>query len=136
MAIEFAVASNIKQVQAMLTQTQREQIPFAAVVAMTRTAQAVRDVQLTEMRRVFDRPTPYTMNSLFVQPATKRRPQAAVGFKEFAGKGTPAWKYLGPRRSRVGRVGTSAWRSCCRPGVCCACMSCPALLPTWTSTAT
>lgn len=70
---------------------------FATVVALTRTAKAVKDAEVAEMARVFDRPTRYTLNALYVRPATMARPEASVGFKDFAGKGTPAWKYLGPQ---------------------------------------
>lgn len=97
MAREFSISSNVRDVARYFSQAQREGIPFAAIVAMTRTAQAVKQVQVSELRRVFDRPTPYTLNALFVSPATKRRPVALVGFKDFSGKGTPAWKYLGPQ---------------------------------------
>jgi hypothetical protein len=46
---------------------------------------------------VFDRPTPYTLNSLYVQPATKQTQTAKVWLKEEGGKrGTPAAAYLSP----------------------------------------
>ncbi|TXL70114.1 hypothetical protein FHP25_35930 [Vineibacter terrae] len=93
----FDIKSNIPNVLKTLTQFQREQVPFATIVAMTRTAQALKEVHITEINRVFDRPTPWTLNGLYVQPATKRRPEAAVYFREFAPKGTPAGKYLRPQ---------------------------------------
>lgn len=43
--------------------------------ALTRTAQDVREAVRQELPRVFDRPTPYTLNSLFVRPATAQRLQ-------------------------------------------------------------
>lgn len=73
---------------------------WAAVkaAAVTRTALAVRDAQRAEMRRVFDRPTPYTLNSIFVTPATAQSPSAVVYVKDDrAGSGTPATKYLLPQ---------------------------------------
>lgn len=70
----------------------------AMATALTRTALEVRDAVKTEMRAVFDRPTPYTMNSLFVRPATAQRLAADVYFKDDrAGSGTPATKYLLPQ---------------------------------------
>lgn len=79
------------------------QMPFAAALALTRTAQAVQEKQILEMRDVFDRPTPYTLSSTFVKPATKRDLRAFVGLKEFAGKGIPATKFLAPVIAGGGR---------------------------------
>jgi len=76
--------------------TQR-QLPFAIAVALTRTGQVIKNAEISEMRRVFDRPTPFTLNSLMLRPATKQRQYAEVWFKDFAPKGTPAAKYLLPQ---------------------------------------
>jgi hypothetical protein len=49
-----------------------------------------------EMQRVFDRPTPYTLNSVF----TRLNPgdmSVDIGLKEWGGKGTPASEYLKPQ---------------------------------------
>ena len=63
--------------------------------------------QRIEMRRVFDRPRPYTVNALFGKYASRRGSllKAGIAFREFSGRtGTPAYKYLmphikgGPRR--------------------------------------
>jgi hypothetical protein len=71
------------------------QIRFAAALALTKTGQIVKEDLRNEMQRVFDRPTPYTLNSLQLRPATKGNLEAEVSLKEFGG--TPAWKYLGPQ---------------------------------------
>jgi hypothetical protein len=57
------------------------QVRFAASLAINRTAQVVRDTLKTEMRTAFDRPTPWTMNSLQITPSTKQRLEAKVWFK-------------------------------------------------------
>ena len=57
------------------------QVRFASSLAINRTAQVVRDTLKTEMQTVFDRPTPWTMNSLQITPATKQRLEAKVWFK-------------------------------------------------------
>jgi len=72
------------------------QIPFAAALALTETARQVKQAEYEAMPKVFDRPTPFTLNSLRVKSATKQDLTAAVFFREFAAKGTPANKYLGP----------------------------------------
>lgn len=55
---------------------------FALAVALTGTGQDVRSDLRDEMPRVFDRPTRYTLNSLFLQPATKDRLEARVWVKD------------------------------------------------------
>ena len=69
----------------------------AAVWAVNDTANVVRDDLRTEMRRVFDRPTSFTLNSVRVKYANSTRPEAFVWLKDEAGKGTPADVYLGPQ---------------------------------------
>lgn len=97
MVLHVNVSSNIAKVAADLLKIERQAIPFATVVAMTRTMQKVRDAEIADMIRVFDRPVPWTLNSVFLKPATLKDPVAAVGFKEFAPKGTAAGKYLKPQ---------------------------------------
>lgn len=77
----------------------RSQIPFATSLAINRTADLVRKAIVAEMKKVFDRPTPFTLNSLYVTPSTKDKLAAVVWLKdEYAvgNQGTPATKYLGP----------------------------------------
>lgn len=71
-----------------------KQVPFATALALTRTAQRVKEAEEKEMKDVFDRPTPYTMQSVFMRPATKSSQEAVVWLKDFGGKGTPAVKFL------------------------------------------
>ncbi|MFC3674673.1 hypothetical protein [Ferrovibrio xuzhouensis] len=79
-----------------LEDIKQKQFPFAAARALTQTAQAVKEAERQKMQSVFDRPTRFALNSLYVKPATKNRLYANVFFREFASKGTPAVKYLGP----------------------------------------
>lgn len=85
----------------MLLKGIREKAPTILAKSLTLTAKAVRDGLKQEMQRVFDRPVPWTLNSLRLETATASKLQAAVHNKdEFgmtAGKGTPAYKYLAPQ---------------------------------------
>ena len=47
-------------------------------------AKDIKDAEIQEMKRVFDRPTPYTLNSLMITVATKTKPWAIVWFKDQA----------------------------------------------------
>lgn len=74
-----------------------KQIPFAAALALTRSAQMAKEAIETEMAAVFDRPTRWTMRSLRLFPATKSNLVASVDMKNEADKSTPATKWLGPQ---------------------------------------
>ena len=84
--------------RALVDRFSERRLNAAAATALTRTALDARENVHKEMRRALDRPTPYTMNSLYVRPATASRPQAEVYFKDDrAGSGTPATRYLLPQ---------------------------------------
>jgi hypothetical protein len=71
-----------------------KQIPFAAALALTATAKKVKEAERDAMARVFNRPRPYTLNSLKVKSASKRDLRAEVWFREFP---KSASDYLGPQ---------------------------------------
>lgn len=86
-------AEGIKAAQAEIAKLDK-QVTFATAVALTRTAQLVKQGQLDVMRARLDRPTPTTMNSLFVKPATKQKLEARVWFKDAWSSGVPADTYM------------------------------------------
>lgn len=79
--IALSMKSNIDQV---LRQFGRDaaNIPLATAKALTFTAERVRDAERKEMVAIFDRPTPFTLNSLYLRAATPARLEARVWFKE------------------------------------------------------
>jgi hypothetical protein len=88
-----------------LDRLEREQLPEAAALALTTTAYDVRDALVNEMRTVFDRPTRYTLNSLFVERASIERMKARVWLKdrEQDSGGRPASEWLAPQIYGGGR---------------------------------
>lgn len=102
--IKIDIRSDISKYVAKLKSVREDQLPYAIARAVTKTAQLVQRELKAEMPRVFDNPTPWTTNSLYLKPATKRIPVATVWLKDFAPKGNPAAKYLmaeitgGPRK--------------------------------------
>lgn len=92
----IGIKADIDRALAELDDYKQRQVPFATAVALTRTAKYAKGVLVTEMDKAFDRPTPYTRNALYVQPATKRDLKAEVLFRSFAGKGNPATRFLTP----------------------------------------
>ncbi|NPU63384.1 hypothetical protein HL667_00035 [Bradyrhizobium sp. 83012] len=73
-----------------------EDAPMVTAYALTKTGQDIKAAEIETMKAVFDRPTRFTLNSLYLKPATKRDPVAEVYFKEGFGS-VPAWRYLGPQ---------------------------------------
>lgn len=91
--------SGLRERLQMLDRLEREQLPFAAALALTGTAQDVKQGLVEEMAAVFDRPTRWTLNSLFVEPATKETMKARVWMKDEApgNGGKPATEWLAPQ---------------------------------------
>lgn len=83
-----------------------KQIRAATMTALTRTALQVRTEEQAEMRRVFDRPTPYSLNAFQVIPATRTDLNARIEQRGFGGGGRPReWfnpqVYGGVRRTKA-----------------------------------
>lgn len=96
MLVALSVTSDMARAMARLDKAGRGQIPFAASQAVNRLArQAVADLKI-EMAKVFSQPTPFTLNAFYWTKATRHEPTAEIRAKDFAGKGTPGWKYLTP----------------------------------------
>lgn len=90
--LKLSVKGDVDQAIAVLN-GQQKQVKFAAAVALTKTAQVMRESQYTEMRRVFDRPTRFTLNSLYLKAATPSTLSAVVYLKDTNG---PQGHYLLP----------------------------------------
>lgn len=80
-------------VSAGMRELEKRQIPFVMARTATLLAQRVKKGSITVMQKRLDRPTPTTLNSLFVKMATKTR-AAEVYFKDSWASGIPADTYL------------------------------------------
>lgn len=92
----LSVQASVADFQRRVEERQRRQIPFVTAYALTKTAQDVKRDEVQVMAQVFDRPTRFTLNALYVRPATKQTLLSEVFFKEGFGS-IPAWRYLGPQ---------------------------------------
>lgn len=81
--IEIELRADLRPMLGRLQNMQR-QIPFVIASSLTKTAVKVKPEIQKEMERVFDRPTPYTRNALYVQPAKKTdpNPTSRLAFKD------------------------------------------------------
>lgn len=89
----FKVVSDISRLPKDLEKWDKNR-RFAVAVGITWTGQAVKGHLRQKMEEVFDKPTRFTLNSLFLKPAKRDDYNALVFFKDFAGKGTAADVYL------------------------------------------
>lgn len=94
--MRVSITSNVDNVTRYLTNIADKQLKFATALALTKVAKTAQADLKKEMKRAFDRPTPYTLRSVFVKPANKRSLFAEVGIKdvESGGNSKPASKIL------------------------------------------
>jgi hypothetical protein len=86
---------NALKVAANLREIAKRAEEYATRAAVNVTGKRIKQAEYDEMQRVFDRPTPYTLRSLYFKPQTKINRTAEVGFKDDSG-GTPAKYFLTP----------------------------------------
>lgn len=78
--MQIKITTNFPEVRKALDSAAK-QVPFALAKALTKTAQVVRDEQKKEIGRVFNRPTAFTLNAIYIRAATKQRLEAEVWLK-------------------------------------------------------
>lgn len=91
-SVKDTIAEGLKRFYAL----EPRQFPFIVALAMNRTMKRLKDDLRGEMQSAFDRPVPFTLNSLQTKAATKQDLSAFIKLKDGAGKGVPASKYLAP----------------------------------------
>lgn len=96
--VQVRLSHNIPEVRRLLEESP-EQVRFATAMALTKTAKDAERANVQEMRRVFDRPVPYTLRAQRVVPATKDRLEAAVMVKGYQDdyRGVPPDNFLYPQ---------------------------------------
>lgn len=80
-------------ITAGMQELEHKHLPFVMMLTATRLAQRVKKGTVKVMKDRLDRPTPTTLNSLFVKMATKGK-AAEVYFKDSWASGIPADTYL------------------------------------------
>lgn len=94
--IKLSMKNDFKFLETTMMALSRDLPEHAARVALTRTVATARREAMDEIKRVFDRPTPFTVNSVRYEMATKDNPQARVYISDDAAKGLSPRKYLLP----------------------------------------
>lgn len=78
---------SVASVLSQLRSVPERMVPYATSTALTRSAQRARDDIVAAMLSSFDRPTQYTLNSLFVVPSTVQTLRARVHVKDKTSRG-------------------------------------------------
>jgi hypothetical protein len=104
--IQINISADVEKLTRHLRGVERKQIPFATAQALTASATGAKADVRAKMPSIFDRPTAWTLNSIYVQKANKNRLEADIHLKDEPQKGIPAGKYLqwqitgGPRAQK------------------------------------
>ena len=93
--VEF---KGLNEVIANMNDLAKTQVPYAVMKALNKVSQDVKDAEVKQMPQSFDRPTSYTLNSLYIKYATKSNLSSELGYKDKsqAGKGNPAANWMQP----------------------------------------
>ena len=78
------VRKALKPALKRLSDLEKKQVPFATAQALTAVAKLAQGAVRAELPSVFDRPTPFTINSIAVTPARKTNLTAVVFAKDIA----------------------------------------------------
>lgn len=93
--LTLSVKSNADDVIRRLQNFRADQMPFATAKALTDTAGNVKRALVEEMPRSIDRPTQYTLGSIYLSKATKDNFMARVGIADrTGGRGVPPVKWM------------------------------------------
>jgi hypothetical protein len=79
--MKISINTNIQEVERALVQASN-QVPFALSVAMNKSLETAKRGVLSEMGRVFNRPTPWVINSLRVIRSNKSNLTGEIGYKD------------------------------------------------------
>jgi hypothetical protein len=79
--MKINIQTNFQEVRRQFASMAR-QVDFAAAVALTKTAMDARQELISKLPQIVDRPTRYTMGSVFVKKATRKNLQSEIGFKD------------------------------------------------------
>lgn len=94
MRVEMKGVETLHRILDKLGEVERRQIPFATAMGLNAIAERIRRGEREVMRQRFDRPTSYTLDSLYIRRASKSKLFAEVNIKDSAYKAAPATNWL------------------------------------------
>ena len=82
--LNINITSNMKDVRRQLDAFTAKQLPFALSQAINKTAARVVSAETENLKKTFDNPTPFTLNSVGISKARKSAPTAKIFIKDIA----------------------------------------------------
>lgn len=99
---EISVRADVKKLERSLNDFAYKQLPFAEAQALTALGRLVQTEEKKALPSIFDKPTPFTVNSIGVIPARKGNPVAHVFVKDIAAAYLAPYEFGGKNKG-VGR---------------------------------
>jgi hypothetical protein len=81
---DINIRTNLKEIEKKLSNFAYKQVPFATSQAINALILGIKKVEQENERKVLDKPTPFTLNSIGVVRASKDRPKGTVYMKPIA----------------------------------------------------
>jgi hypothetical protein len=103
--LRLSVKAEVEALRPKLTQKALANLPYATARALTATARRAADGERQAIRSGFQSPTPFTVNSVAVVPATKANPTAIVGVRPIAAKYLAPYEFGGAHFLNPSRAG-------------------------------
>lgn len=123
--IRISVQHHLRDATRAISEFAAKQVPFATAQALNALAVDVQRAEQANMRRVLDRPTPFTVNSVRVQRANKRNLVATVFVMDIAARYLEPYEvggknvlngraFLNPRHQALNQYGNIPRRTIAR----------------------
>lgn len=90
----FDIKLDTRQTIKEFDQLKEREIPFAVSKGLNSIAFATNKEIKFLLPGIFDKPTPWTINALYVVKSTKKKLEAALEYRDWATKGTPSVKII------------------------------------------
>lgn len=103
--IEINVRFETRKLEKALNDLAYKQLPFATSLALTAVARQVQASEKQALPSIFDKPTPFTTNSIGITPARKDNLQATVFVKDIAASYLAPYEFGGKTKG-VGKRDT------------------------------
>jgi hypothetical protein len=98
----ISVSADLQKLTKSLSQLEKQQLPFAIAQTLTAVAKIAQAEEKAAMPEVFDRPTPFTINSVAVKGARKTDLEARVFIKDIAAAYLEPYEF-GGNHTLIGR---------------------------------
>lgn len=95
--LEFNIRADVRRFTKQVNRFIEKQVPFATAMAINAVAVKVQAAEKESMQKTFDRPTPFTVNSVAVKKATKATRTATVYIRPVAAKYLEPYAEGGPQ---------------------------------------